>query len=323
MKIWSCVGVLLLLIGLSIFIGSQPLTAGEVWQSLTGGGPATNDAVVWGLRIPRTLIAVVCGCALGLAGALTQEHTRNVLADPGLLGVTAGASGGVVVAIMLFGFTTASEYVWCALIGALIAAILVLGISAKVTAFVPATTVILTGAIVSALLGSLTSMAVLIDKNVSEVFRFWSVGSLASRNFDVLLHILPLLLIGLTLWAINLPAIGPLSLGDINAQSLGRNVRKDHFIGFAAIACLTAAATAACGSIAFLGLLAPHLARALTGPHRAQTAILSGICGAALMLAADITGRIVLPHSEVPVGIMLALIGAPTFIMIARKKVNE
>lgn len=322
---WA-VGVVVLLLALgaaSLFIGSQPVAPADVWATLSGGGTPGDHAIVVGLRVPRTVLALLLGASLGLAGALAQEHTRNPLADPGLLGVTAGASAGVVVAIMAFGLTSVSGYLPFAVLGALLAAALVLGVAARITAFSTTTTVVLTGSIVTALLASLTSMAVLLDRTVSDVFRYWTVGSLANREFDVILPVLPLLAVGLVLALANLPALNPLALGDVTAQSLGRNVRRDRLVGLSAVACLAAGATAACGSIGFLGLLAPHAARAMTGTNRALGALLSTVTGAVVVLVADITGRVVLSTSEIPVGIMLALVGAPVFVLVARRQVHE
>ncbi len=304
----------------SLFLGSQSLSGPQVWDSLTGHGREADDAVVIGLRVPRTVLAVILGAALGLAGALAQEHTRNPLADPGLLGVTAGAAGGVVAAVMLFGLTRATDYVWFALGGALLVAALVLGLAARMVTFSPATTVVVTGAVMTALLTSLSSAAILMDRTVAGVFRFWTVGTIAGRDLDVVWAIAPVLLVGLVLAALNLPALDPLALGDVHAASLGRNVRLDRLIGLAAVACLSAGATAACGSVAFLGLLAPHAGRALVGQHRAAAAIVSAGVAVVLVLAADVTGRVMLAEGEVPVGIVLALAGAPGFVVLARRQ---
>ncbi|GAA1514743.1 iron chelate uptake ABC transporter family permease subunit [Nocardioides humi] len=323
---WWAVGLLALLgclVVASLFVGSESLSPARVWASLTGSGASDEDAIVHGLRVPRTVLGVLLGAALGLAGALSQEHTRNPLADPGLLGVTAGAATGVVVAIMAFGLTSVGEYLWFALAGALLAAFLVLGIAARITVFVAATTVVLTGSIVTALLGSISSIAVLLDRTVADVFRYWTVGSLAGRDFGVVGSVTPLLAIGLVLAALNLPALNPLALGDVSAQSLGRNVGRDRLIGLTSVACLAAAATAACGSVAFLGLLVPHVARTLAGANRTWAAVLSVPVGGCIVLVADMAGRVMLAHSEVPVGIVLALVGTPAFVLIARRKVHE
>lgn len=315
--------LLAVLVTASLFVGSEPLAPGRVWAALTGSGTAGEEAIVHGLRVPRTVLAVLLGSSLGLAGALSQEHTRNPLADPGLLGVTAGAATGVVVAIMAFGLTSVGQYLWFALGGALAAAFLVLGIAARITAFVAATTVVLTGAIVTALLGSISSIAVLLDRTVADVFRYWSVGSIAGRDLGVVGSVSPLLVTGLVLAIVNLPALNPLALGDVSAQSLGRRVGRDRLVGLTSVACLAAAATAACGSVAFLGLLVPHVSRALVGANRAWAAALAVPIGSCVVLVADMAGRVMLTHSEVPVGIVLALVGTPAFVAIARRKVHE
>jgi len=303
----------------SLALGSQSLAPGAVWQVLTGGGSEADRAVVEGLRVPRTLLGLVCGAALGVAGALTQAHTRNPLADPGLIGVNAGASLGVVVAISYLGLVSPAAYAWFAVLGAVVAGAVVIGLAARITMLEPMTTVVLVGAVLSALLASATSAVVLLEVDSARSFTSWSVGSLAGRDLSVAAGIAPVLALGVVAALLALPALPGLELGDELAAALGRNPARDRVIGLGAVVLLAGGATAACGTLGFLGLLAPHLARRLCGARPIATVGVSALCGALIILLADVVGRVVLVTSEVSVGVMLAIVGAPVFVVLARQ----
>lgn len=303
----------------SLAYGSSGLALPQVWAALHGEGTDAHAAIVLGLRVPRTVLGLVCGAALGVAGALCQAHTRNPLADPGLLGVNAGASLGFVVAMAYLGVTAPAGYVWIAVIGAVAAGGIVLGLAARVRALEPMTTVILAGTVLTALLGSATTAVVLFNPQTMRSFQFWSVGSLVGRDLGVVAGVAPVLVLGALTALVNLPALPGLELGDELAATLGRNVALDRAIGLSAVVLLAGAATAACGAVGFLGLLAPHAARRLVGARPVATVLLSGLTGAVLLLVADVAGRLVLTTSEVSVGIMLAMIGAPLFFVLARR----
>lgn len=301
----------------SLVFGSSALSWPQVQAALTGGGTEADVAVVLGLRVPRTVLGLMCGAALGIAGALTQAHTRNPLADPGLIGVNAGASLGVVTALAV-GITAPGDYVWCAVLGAVAAGAVVLGLASRIVVLEPMTTVVLAGAVLSAFLASATTAVVLLNPTTMRSFQFWSVGTLVGRDLTVAAGVAPVLLLGLVVAVANLPALPGLELGDEFAAALGRHPRRDRIVGLGAVVLLAGASTAAAGTLAFLGLLAPHAARRLVAGRPVATVVVSGCTGALLLLVADVAGRVVLVTSEVNVGIMLALVGAPLFILIAR-----
>lgn len=302
-----------------LLLGSGDLTPGQAWAALGDRTDATAATVVFDLRLPRTVNALVVGAALGLAGGLTQVHTRNPLADPGLLGITAGAGLGVAVAMAVLGLTAPGAYLWFALGGAATAGAVVLLLTARVRAFEPTTTLVLTGAVLSALLGSATTALVLLFPATMKSFQYFSVGSLVDRPLSVLAATVPLLGLGLGLALLNLPAWPSLQLGDDVAAALGRPVVRDRLVGLAAVVLLASAATAVAGSVAFVGLLAPHLAHRLSGGAPVAGVLLAAPVGALLVVSADVAGRLVLPGGEVSVGIMMAVLGAPLFVVLARR----
>lgn len=316
-RVLLLVASLVLVVAAGLMLGSASLPWGQVWAVLTGGGTSADEAIVLGLRVPRTVLGLMCGASLGVAGALAQAHTRNPLADPGLLGVNAGASLGVVGAVAA-GITAPGEYVWIAVLGALASGAVVLGLTARIVVLEPMTTVVLAGSVLTAFLASATSAVVLLNPMTMRAFQFWSVGTLVGRDLGVAAAVTPVMLLGLLAAAANLPALPGLELGDELAAALGRHPRRDRLVGLAAVVLLAGAATAAAGTLAFLGLLAPHAARRVVGGHPVATVLVSALTGALFLLLADVAGRIVLVSSEVNVGIMLAITGAPIFVVLAR-----
>ncbi|GGL20696.1 iron ABC transporter permease [Sphaerisporangium melleum] len=306
---------------LSVMVGARPVPPAGVWQALWSPSGTDADVIVRELRLPRTALGLLAGLALGLAGALMQGHTRNPLADPGLLGVTQGAAFAMVLSIVVFRLGSVYGYIWFGLAGALIAsaAVFALGLAGGGRAGPTPVTLALAGAAVSAFLHALTSTVVLLDKQAMDVFRFWQLGSLAGRDAAVAGQVLPFVAAGTLLALANAPGLNALALGEDVARSLGRNVALTRFTGIAAITLLTGAAVAACGSLAFVGLIVPHLARALSGPDHRRLLPYSGLIGAALLLAADVTGRVVAHPGELEAGVVLALLGAPFFVALIRR----
>ena len=320
-------GLLLLLLlvvvaaGASVAIGTRSIGLGEVWRALLDPSLGTDEAaIVQGLRAPRTAIGLLAGLALGTAGALMQGHTRNPLGDPGLLGVTAGASLAVVLAISVFGVGTPAGYVWFAFAGALAGTVLVFAIGSVGRGGGTPVTLALAGAALSALLFAVVRTILVSDQQTLDSFRFWVVGSLAGRGADVAWQVAPFVAVGLVLATVNAPALNLLSLGDDVARGLGQRIWPARAVGLAAITLLGGAATAACGPIAFVGLVVPHVVRAVTGPDHRWLIPCSGLLGAALLLGADVVGRVVARPGELQVGIVLALIGAPFFIALVRRR---
>ncbi|MGC7095259.1 FecCD family ABC transporter permease [Amycolatopsis lurida] len=311
--------LLLALGAASIVFGTRTIPLGDVWTALVRPNGTEVDIIVRSLRVPRTLVGVLAGLALGAAGALMQGHTRNPLADPGLLGVTQGAALGVVFAVVVLGANGIYEYIWFGFAGAMLASVAVFVLGAIGGRGATPVTLALAGAAVSALLHGLISAVVLGNDQGMEIYRFWRVGSIAGRDFGVTGQLLPFLLLGLVLAVVNTPGMNTLALGDDVARALGQRVGATRALGVVAITLLVGAAVAACGPIAFLGLVVPHLARAITGPDYRWLVPFSALLGAALLLAADVLGR-VLTGDSFEVGILLAILGAPVFIVLVRRK---
>ena len=315
--------LLALLVLASLAVGSRSLSIADVLGALLppyDGTASDADLIVRELRLPRTLLGIVVGAALGAAGASIQGHTRNPLADPGLLGVSAGAACAVVLAIYLLGASTPIEFIWFAFAGALVASAAVFGISSIGAGIRSPLTLILAGSALAAALGSITSAIVLIDETTLDSYRFWVVGSLAGRGLDILVPLLPFFAIGLVLAFAGGPGLNLLTTGDDVARGLGLNIGAHRLLGLATITLLTGAATAACGPIAFVGLVAPHVARALVGADYRWLIPASAGTGAALLVASDVVGRVLVRPAELQVGIVVALIGAPFFVALIRRR---
>ncbi|MGY1742265.1 MULTISPECIES: FecCD family ABC transporter permease [unclassified Blastococcus] len=317
--------VLLALLGvaaaLSVAVGSRSIPLGTVWEALTTPGLGTEEAVVVReLRVPRTLLGLLVGLALGAAGALTQGHTRNPLGDPGLLGVTAGASFAVVLSIWLLGVGTPSGYVWFAFGGALAGSVVVFALGSAGRGGATPVTLALAGAAVTALLYAMVQAVLVSDQETLDGYRFWVVGSLAGRDADVAAQVAPFIVVGLVLALLNAPALDLLGLGEDVARGLGQRVWLARLVGLAGVTLLCGAATAACGPIAFVGLVVPHVVRALTGPRHRWLVPGAALLGAVLLLGADVLGRVLARPGEVQVGIVLAFVGAPFFIALIRRR---
>ncbi|CCQ16403.1 putative iron-siderophore ABC transporter permease protein [Rhodococcus sp. AW25M09] len=304
----------------SIAIGARPLTFAEIAHALIDSTGTDTDIIVRTLRMPRTVLALVVGTALGIAGALIQGHTRNPLADASLLGLNSGAAFFVVMAIYLFRFTSPSQYLWFAFAGSAVASIVVFGLSSIGSGRSSPINLALAGAGVAFFLSAMTNAVVLLDQTSLDGYRFWVVGSVAGRGLDVLWQVLPFLVVGVLIALASTPGLNVISLGEDVARSLGTNIAVTRTVGILAITLLTGAATAACGPIAFIGLVVPHVARAVTGPDYRWLVPYAGLMGGVMLLVADVIGRVVVRPGELQVGIVLALFGAPFFIALVRRR---
>lgn len=310
---------LVLVIAASIAFGAKSIPPAQLWTALVEPANSPTDVIVRALRLPRTLLGALVGMALGAAGALMQGHTRNPLADPGLLGVTSGAALAVVLAVVTLNISSLYGFIWFSFAGALLASVAVFTLGALGGRGATPVTLALAGAVVSALLHGITSAIVLGDKQGMEIYRFWSVGSIAARDYAIAGQIAPFLVVGLLLAVINARGMNTLALGEDVAMGLGLDVRRTRTVGVLAITLLTGSAVAACGPIAFLGLVVPHVARAITGPDYRWLVPTAALLGAVLLLAADVLGRLISSDSF-EVGITLALVGAPVFLWLVRRK---
>ncbi|MFD4114760.1 FecCD family ABC transporter permease [Streptomyces niveus] len=318
MGVGALVVILVIAGAVSLAVGARALSPADVWHGLFG--PPDPDQrlteirlIVRTVRIPRTVLAVVAGIALGVGGALIQGYTRNPIADTGLLGVNAGASFAVVMAIALFGFTNPFQYVWFAFVGAGAAGVVVFGLASIGRGAGNPLTLALAGQGVTVFLGAMTTAVSLSDQKSLNALRFWNSGSVAGVGFDVIWPVTAFIAVGLVLALVTLPALNLLNLGDDVARGLGVNIALSRTIGIVAITLLAGAATAACGPIAFLGLMVAHIARYLTGPDYRWLVPYAGLLGAVVLLVSDILGRLVVRPGELDSGVVVALIGAPFF----------
>lgn len=309
-----CLGVVALA---SLMLGAGSVGPRDALSVLIGNGSEEARFVVESLRAPRTLVGIAVGGALGVAGALIQAAARNPLAEPGLLGVSAGSALAVAIALVL-GASAATLRVSVAQLGALAGCLFVLAIARLNGAGSDPVRLVLAGAILSGLLGALTSLILLMDQRSADEIRFWVVGSLAGRRLEDVRAILPSLAVAAALTACVARPLAALALGERVAVGLGHHPRVVRLLTIAAVALLVGAATAVAGPIAFVGLVVPFAARALAGPDIRRSLWLALPLGPILVLAADILSRLLVAPSEMPLGVITALVGAPVLIAVVR-----
>ncbi|WP_078892983.1 FecCD family ABC transporter permease [Streptomyces sp. NRRL F-2580] len=310
--------ILLAAVVVSLAVGARALSPADVWQGLTGAPDPDRRLteirlIVRTVRVPRTVLAVVAGVALGVGGALIQGYTRNPIADTGLLGVNAGASFAVVTVIAVFGFAGPFQYVWFAFLGAAVAGVVVFGLASVGRGAGNPLTLALAGQGITVFLAAMTTAVALSDKASLNALRFWNAGSVAGVGFDVIWPVTAFIAVGLVLALTTLPAVNLLNLGDDVARGLGVGIALTRAVGIVAITLLAGAATAACGPIAFLGLMVAHVARYLTGPDYRWLVPYAGLLGAIVLLVCDIAGRLLVRPGELDAGVVVALLGAPFF----------
>ena len=311
---------LLVVVVLSIAVGSRSLSLAEVLDGLLHPQDSAAGAIVRELRVPRTLLGLAVGAALGLAGALMQALTRNPLADPGLLGVNAGAATAVVLAISVLGLSSPASYVLPALLGAALAAFVVYVLGSTGRTGATPVRLALAGTAVGAALTSFTSGLSILDPATFDTMRFWQVGSLAGHPVSTLWQVGPFLLVGAVLALSLARPLNALALGEDAARAVGAPVARTRALGAVAVTLLCGAATAAVGPIGFLGLTVPHVARAFVGPDQRWVLPLSALMAPVLLLAADVVGRLVVRPDELQASIITALVGAPFFVLVVRRR---
>ncbi|MFE6667894.1 FecCD family ABC transporter permease [Streptomyces sp. NPDC057697] len=315
------VAVLVIAAAVSLAVGARALTPAEVWHGLFAAPESDRRLteirlIVQTVRVPRTVLAVVAGIALGVAGSLIQGYTRNPIADAGLLGVNSGASFAVVSVIAVFGLSNPFQYVWFAFVGAGAAGVVVFGLASIGRGAGNPLTLALAGQGITVFLAAMTTAVALSDQKSLNALRFWNAGSVAGVGFDVIGPVSLFVAAGLLAALITLPALNLLNLGDDVARGLGVNIALSRTIGICAITLLAGAATAACGPIAFLGLMVAHVARYLTGPDYRWLVPYAGLLGAVVLLVCDIVGRLVVRPGELDAGVVVALLGAPFFAIL-------
>jgi iron-siderophore transport system permease protein len=304
---------------LSIAVGSRSLGPATVWQVLWHDDGSPAAVIVHQLRLPRTVLAVGVGAALGLAGAVMQALTRNPLAEPGLLGVNLGAASGVVVAIAFLGIGGVTGYVWFAFLGAALTSAVVFALGGSGRAPTPERQV-LAGVAFSAVLGALVWAVLVTRRDAFDRYRHWDIGSLSDRDTAVIAQVGPFLLAGIVLALALGRQLDALGLGDEAATAVGARPARIRALGIAAVTLLCGAATAAAGPLYFVGLAVPYAARMVTGADNRWILAYSVLLGPVLILGADVLGRVLVAPAELPVGVVTAFLGAPVFIALCRRR---
>ncbi|GEE03133.1 iron ABC transporter permease [Gordonia spumicola] len=320
------VAAVVVLFVVSLGVGVRDIPVSHVVDALihadrSPGNPRLDEVnVLWDQRIPRGLLALFVGAALAMSGAIIQAMTRNPLADPGILGVNAGSAFAIVVAISVFGIGSYWGYVWFALVGAAVAAVVVYALANTGRAGATPVRLALAGVALAAFLGGVTQGMVLIDSAAFTTMRFWQAGSITNRGYGVVAAVAAFVVIGAVIAIAVSRALNAVALGDDMAVALGVPLTRVRVLGVAAVTLMCGAATAAAGPIGFVGLMIPHVVRWIVGPDQRWILPFSMVGGAILLVCADMLGRVTLNDEEIPAGIITAFIGAPVLIMLARRR---
>ncbi|WP_404289819.1 iron chelate uptake ABC transporter family permease subunit [Glutamicibacter arilaitensis] len=305
---------------LSLAVGAKWIPTVDVFRGLGGLGTQENLVILNELRVPRTLVGLMAGLALAVGGALIQALTRNPLADPGILGVNAGAAFAVVIAVAVFGIVSIADYIWFAFGGAIITTLLVYLIGSRGRSGATPIKLTLSGVALGAMLGGISSGITLLNPDAFDRMRYWGAGTLNNRTLDMVWVILPFVMTGLCLAFFCTRSLNAVSLGEDMARALGSNVTRTRVAVIVAVTLLCGAATAAAGPIGFVGLMVPHVARWIVGADQRWIVLYSLALGPVLLLVSDVIGRVVVPPGELQVGIVTAFVGAPVLIWLVRRK---
>jgi iron complex transport system permease protein len=306
----------------SITLGTRDISLAVIFDSFTQFDNSFDHLIIQTIRLPRSLMAIAVGAALAVAGAAIQGLTRNPLAETGILGIEAGGALAVVGTSYLFG-STPSDYAGAAFVGAGIAAIVVYLCAALAPGGVTPLNLTIAGAAIAAFIAAVTTSILIVSQSTLEEIRFWLAGSLVGRDFDIFLQVLPLLVAGLILAFVLSRQIGTLSLGEDIATSLGQNTLTIKLLTVTSVVLLAGSAVAIAGPIGFVGLVVPHGVRFFIKTDYRWILPYSAVCGAILLLLADIAARLLIQPQELPVGVMTALVGAPVFVYLAKTKVRS
>ncbi|PRX64272.1 iron complex transport system permease protein [Nonomuraea fuscirosea] len=312
--------VLVLVALASVALGARSVSFGTVIDAFVAPDGSSDHTVIRELRVPRTLLGLGVGATLGLAGALMQSLTRNPLADPGLLGINEGAALGVTLALGLFGLSDPAVYVWFAFGGAALASAAVYALASSGRSGSSPVRLALAGVAFGMVCTAVASAILRMDPQTFDRMRFWLTGSLAGQTADTLVRLAPFMIAGLVLGLLLARPLNLLALGDDAGKALGVAVNRTRLLTGVAVTLLCGAATAAAGPLWFVGLIVPHAVRAVVGPDQRWVLPYSALAAPVLLLGADVVGRLIARPGEVQVGIVWAVIGAPIFIMLARRK---
>jgi len=304
----------------SILVGGRVIAPATVVDAFLAYDPQSLEhVIIRDYRLPRTLLALLCGAGFGVSGALFQAVSRNPLADPGMLGVNAGAAFFVTLAVGLFGWQSINAYIWASFTGAILvtSAVYILGASRRDG--VTPVRLVLAGVAISAILGGIGSSITFLNPQAFDSMRMWSIGSVAGRDISVVTAVAPFIAAGLCLALFAARSLNAVALGEDLAKSLGTSVLSARLLAIVAITLLAGASTAAAGPIAFVGLMVPHMVRWFIGPDQRWIIALTMVCAPILLLVADIAGRLVLYPGELETGIVTAFIGGPVLILLVRR----
>ena len=307
----------------SVALGVADISPGEVYQALTTPDASTEHLIIRTVRAPRSITALLVGAAVAVAGAIMQGLTRNPLADPGILGINAGAALAVVMAVFWLNAVSLSVYAGFALVGAAAAAIIVYGLGSLGRGGLTPLNLTISGAALTALVSSLTTGILILSQSTLEEIRFWLAGSVAGRDIDLVVQVLPYLALGLGLGLAMGKQLTTLSLGEAVAQGLGQKTAWVKGVAAVSVVLLAGGSVAIAGPISFVGLIVPHIVRFWVGTDYRWILPYSALAGAILLLLADIGARLIIQPQELPVGIVMPLLGAPFFIYLTRSQVRR
>lgn len=314
--------VLLFLISASIVYGYTDTTWKMAIDALTNFDGSNEHIVIQSVRIPRAFIAAAVGASLAISGVLMQTVTKNPLASPDIFGVNAGAGVAVVIAVTVFSVGSLQLFTWLSFAGAAVAAISVYAIGSVGREGLTPMKLTLAGSAMTALFASFTQGILVLNEAALEQVLFWLAGSVAGRNLENLIAVLPYLVVGWITSLVIAAKMNVLSMGEDVAKGLGLNTALLKIIIGIVVILLSGGAVAVAGPIGFIGIVVPHLTRSIVGIDHRWVIPFSGLLGGGLLLTADIASRYILMPQEVPVGVMTAIIGTPFFIYIARKGFN-
>ncbi len=317
-------GLLLLFLAWSITLGAAEISVQTIWDSIFAFDDSSfQHLVIRTVRLPRVLAGAIVGASLAVAGAIMQGLTRNPLASPGILGINAGASFAVVLTVFILGSPPLSVYAIAAFIGAASASVLVYGLGSMGRSGATPLKLTLAGAVFTAFISAFTTALLITSQDTLDQIRFWTVGSLAGRDWDLLMQTLPYMTAGIIGGLLLARQITTISLGEDIAAGLGQNTLVVKGLAAIVVVLLAGGAVALAGPVGFVGLVAPHIVRFIVGQDYRWILPYCALLGGMLVIIADIAARIVIRPEELPVGVMMALIGAPFFIYLARWKVDR
>lgn len=315
-----CLALLAVVCLASIVIGTKNIAPGLVWDAFAHVTDTDDQAIVRELRVPRTVLGLLTGIALGISGAVIQAVTRNPLADTQILGINAGAGLFVVFAIGILGLTSIWSYVWFAFAGVAVAMVAVYALGSAGRGGATPIRLTLAGVALGAVMEGVSAGIRLVKPRAFDYLRFWDVGALTGRPMSIAIAVAPFIGVGLLLALVVARSLNAVALGDDLARSLGTNIARTRVLSVLSVTLLAGAATAAAGPIGFVGLMVAHVARWIVGPDQRWIFAYTLVCAPILMLSADIVGRVLIRPAELQVGIVTAFVGAPVLIWLVRRR---